>query len=413
MFKKLLNEDWLATLSGLVLMAVAIATYCFSGDMSIIPTLPKDLMSVDGWVASGIIYIVLLAISYTAMRLLKRPTRHLWASLAVIVVLAVVSNYIASHPAVKSATGLENVFFAVTIGLLISNTIGTPDWLKAAANSEFFVKIGLVLMGSTIIFSEVLKAGSLGMVQAIVVIMAVWGFAFWVARRFKVDREMSTMLASAVSICGVSAAIATAGAIKGDNKKLSYIISLVLVCAIPMMYIMPLIAKWLELSPAVGGAWLGGTIDTTGAVVAAGHALGEEGEKYSVIIKSSQNVLLGFAALFISIYWTYKGKTRREKVTPAVLWDRFPKFVLGFLFASLLFSSIDPVTAKTIAKSTKSLQGALFTIAFVCIGLETRFSEIFNRNFRRPLYTFLVAQGFNIVVTLIVSYILFSGMIFA
>ena len=154
---------------------------------------------------------------------------------------------------------------------------------------------------------------------------------------------------------------------------------------------------------------MGGTIDTTGAVVASGAVLGETAEKYSVIVKFSQNVLLGLAAFAISIYWSYKGKDHREKPTPGVLWERFPKFVLGFVAASLIFSFVLPFdTAKAVGGVTKNLQNAFFSIAFVCIGLETRFKDIFNRSFKKPFWGFLIAQGFNIVLTLIVAWLLFA-----
>ena len=226
----------------------------------------------------------------------------------------------------------------------------------------------------------------------------------------KVDDEMSTMLASAVSICGVSAAIATCGAIKGDNKKLSYVRSLVLVTAIPMMYVMPWLAMKMGLSQEVAGAWLGGTIDTTGAVVASGKFIGETAEKYSVIIKSSQNVLLGLAAFLISIYWSYKGTQREEKPTASLLWRRFPKFVLGFVAVSVIFSTcFDAGTAKEIGSAAnKNFREALFAIAFVSIGLETNFRQLFSQENKRPLAAFVTAQAFNIVLTLAVAYILFG-----
>src|SRR5699024_7817560 len=122
-----------------------------------------------------------------------------------------------------------------------------PEWLRPAIQSEFYIKIGIVCLGSTILFDDVLRSGAYGLGQALVVVVAVWYFAFWIARRLGVDREMSTMLSSAVSICGVSAAIATSGVIRGDNRKLSYIISLVLVCAVPMMYLMPWLAELMGL----------------------------------------------------------------------------------------------------------------------------------------------------------------------
>ena len=289
------------------------------------------------------------------------------------------------------------------------NIFRVPDWLKPAIQSEFYIKIGIVCLGSTILFGEVLKSGVFGLAQALIVVFCVWFFAYRISRKMGVDDEMSTMLASSVSICGVSAAIATAGVIKGDNKKLSYVISLVLVCAIPMMYLMPWIANLIGLSEEVAGAWLGGTIDTTGAVAASGTMLGEAAAQTAIIVKSSQNVLLGIAAFIISLMWTYKGEVHEEKPTLGVIWDRFPKFVVGFILASLVFSFLlDVDCAKSVGKITKGFTNTLFSIAFVCVGLETRFADIFSKENRRPMWAFLTAQGFNIVVTLIVAWVLFG-----
>ena len=405
--QRLLNhfktEDWLAVGAGLIIMILAIVMPDW------MPTMPKTLDTLGSWQNIVILIAGLFVIVYAACKILGRPARGILPSLLVIFAVALGAQYIASSPVIKDTTGLESVFFAVALGLLISNTVGVPKWMRPALQSEFYVKIGLVLLGTTVIFGEIMQAGALGLIQALVVVFCVWNFGYWVARKLGVDREMSTMLASAVSICGVSAAIATCGAIKGDSKKLSYVISLVLVVAIPMMYFMPYLAKWMGLTPEVAGAWMGGTIDTTGAVVASGSVLGETAEKYRVIVKLSQNVLLGLAAFAISIYWSYKGKDHREKPTAGVLWERFPKFVLGFVLASLIFSFAMPLeTAKSVGAVTKNLQGTFFAIAFVCIGLETRFKDIFNKSFKKPLWGFLIAQGFNIVLTLIVAYLLFA-----
>ena len=405
--QRLLNhfktEDWLAVGAGLIIMILAIVMPDW------MPTMPKTLDTLGSWQNIVILIAGLFVIVYAACKILGRPARGILPSLLVIFAVALGAQYIASSPVIKDTTGLESVFFAVALGLLISNTVGVPKWMRPALQSEFYVKIGLVLLGTTVIFGEIMQAGALGLIQALVVVFCVLNFGYWVARKLGVDREMSTMLASAVSICGVSAAIATCGAIKGDSKKLSYVISLVLVVAIPMMYFMPYLAKWMGLTPEVAGAWMGGTIDTTGAVVASGSVLGETAEKYSVIVKFSQNVLLGLAAFAISIYWSYKGKDHREKPTAGVLWERFPKFVLGFVLASLIFSFAMPLeTAKSVGAVTKNLQGTFFAIAFVCIGLETRFKDIFNKSFKKPLWGFLIAQGFNIVLTLIVAYLLFA-----
>ncbi len=325
--------------------------------------------------------------------------------------LAFLAQFISSFAGFKNV-GLETVIFSLALGLLIGNLVKLPDWLRAGAQSEFYVKTGLVLLGTTILFGDILSAGAFGMIQAVIVVIAVWYFTFWIARKMKVDDEFAVMLASGVSICGVSAAIATAGAINGDKKKLSFIISIVLIVAIPMMLLMPALAKWMGLSDMVTGAWMGGTIDTTGAVVAAGTIAGEVGLKYATIVKFSQNVLLGVAAFLISVYWAYRSKGedgRRQKVSMRVIWERFPKFVLGFIMASLVFSFLlNPEMAKTSGKVMKSFANFWFNLAFISIGLETRFAELRAMESKKPLYAFLIGQTFNIIFTLIISYLLFQ-----
>jgi len=332
-------------------------------------------------------------------------------SFVVVFALALGAKYLSAIPSIKQ-TGLESVFFAVIIGLFIRNTIGLPKWMKPAVRSEYYIKAGLVILGSSILFKEIMKAGSLGLMQAIIVVFCVWYFCFWISTKiFKVDKEMSTLLSSAVSICGVSAAIATSGAIKGDPKKLSFVVSLVLIVAIPMMYILPWFAKAMGLTEEVAGAWLGGTIDTTAAVVASGKFIGETAEQYSVIIKSAQNVLLGVAAFVISIFWSMKGTNNDIRPSGSVLWERFPKFVIGFILASLVFSFlIEAESAKELSKiANKGARELLFSLAFICIGLETDFRYIFKKSNAKYIWSFLSAQGFNILLTLLIAWLLFKG----
>ena len=383
------NEDILATIIGAILL---LAVIC-------IPSVFQ---------MQYISLIVMLLLFAGGVKLLGDKIVPFTIGFIAIFGISLLSQYLSSLPAVKK-TGFEAVFIAVAIGLLIRNTVGLPKWLTPALRSEYYIKSGLVILGSSILFNEILTAGALGMIQAIIVVFSVWYFSFWIAQKSGVDKEMGIMLSSAVSICGVSAAIATCGAIKGDGKKLSFVVSLVLICAIPMMYIMPYLASWMGLSQEVAGAWLGGTIDTTGAVVASGKFLGETAEQYSVIIKSAQNVLLGVAAFFISIYWSVRQTNSDIKPTPAVLWERFPKFVIGFVLASLVFSFLlSPESAKSLGKVAKGLRETIFSIAFVSIGLETDFKQIFTRENARYTRTFLIAQAFNIIITLIVASLLFG-----
>jgi uncharacterized integral membrane protein (TIGR00698 family) len=311
--------------------------------------------------------------------------------------------------------GIEYVIFALLLGLLISNTIGTPDWLKPAVQTEFFVKTGLVILGASLLFTEVLQAGALGITQAVLVVFVVWYACFWLSRKLRVDDEFAAMLSTAVSICGVSAAIAACGAIQGDKKKLSYVTSLVLIVAVPMMVVMPWIAKSTGMDDLVAGAWLGGTLDTSASVVAAGALISDVAMKTGVIVKFSQNALVGVAAFLLAIWWTFKaGAATGEKPTAAIIWQRFPKFVIGFVVASAVFSFLLP---DDIVSGTRSALGDIrtwwFALAFVCIGLETRVIDLAKTDQGRPALAFLGAQAINVFWTLLLAWLLFGGVLFA
>lgn len=408
------SEDWVVVILGLgiiflALYGVVIPNPTFSWES--VDMLFSRVLSEYNFLAIGAQFLLVFSAALVGALLLGKPLKPLLIVFPSVFVITIFALILAGNSTIRDYN-LEAVIFSLGIGLLISNVFKLPVWFKEALATEMYVKVGLVLLGTTVIFGDILKAGALGLVQALVVVVSVWYFAFWLCKKLKIDQEMSMMLSSAVSICGVSAAIATSGAIKGDPKKLSYVVSLVLITAIPMMIFMPYMAEWMGLSQEVTGAWLGGSIDTTGAVVASGSLVGEEALKISTIVKFSQNVLLGIAAFAISIYWTYshsKSAEHAEKPTLKIIWERFPKFVIGFVFASVLFSFF--ISAEQVANvkdELKSIQGLWFALAFTSIGLETNFKDLFVHSNKKPLYAFLIAQGFNIVVTLIIALLLFN-----
>src|SRR2546426_354499 len=332
----------------------------------------------------------------------------------VVFILAFVARVIAGN-GLFIDYGVEYVIFALLMGLLISNTVGTPAWLKPAVQTEFFIKTGLVILGAGLLFMEVIQAGVLGILQAVLVVFVIWYVCFWMARKLRVDDDFGAMLSSAVAICGVSAAIATCGAIQGDKKKLSYVTSLVLICAGPLMIVMPWIVKATNMNHIVAGAWLGGTLDTSASVVAAGALISDVAMKTGVIVKFSQNALIGVAAFILVVWWAYKAKaqTSGERPSAAIIWERFPKFVLGFLIASALFSFFLPAA---MVEGTRSSLGELrtwwFALAFVCIGLETKFVDLATMEGGRPALAFLGAQAVNVIWTLLLAYLIFGGVIF-
>lgn len=409
--KPRLHEDWSTVLLAFISMALVFAgvqasliKFRWNDTTALVSAFSSSALLSIGWLWLWGYFIICLG----AFLRRERISLQHFAGYTFVFIVTLVAQVLTGNEFLKDL-GLEIVLFSLLIGLFISNVLSVPAWVKPLIQTEFYIKIGLVLLGTGIIFREILQAGALGLLQSAAVVLVVWQFSFWVCKKLGLDDELRTMLSSAVAICGVSAAIATAGAIKGDSKKLSYVISLVLITAIPMMLLMPYVAREMGLSDAVAGAWLGGTIDTTGAVVAAGTLLGDQAVNYATVVKFSQNVLLGLAAFAISVYWTYRNNTTQEKPTVKVIWERFPKFVLGFMLASLLFSFVIPGDlVKDVRTVLKGQQTFWFALAFTCIGLETKFTDIFKLDKGRPAYAFLIAQFFNILFTLLMAWLIFD-----
>jgi len=412
------KEDWWAVWLGFIILAVA--------STHIVTELPKikewtlnpldaiPFSSAPLIIVLGICLLLLTAVSIVAM---KNKIKPYVASFPLIFILAYLSFLISKQKTVHDF-GVEYVFWALILGLLISNILRTPNWLKAALKTELFIKIGLVLLGAEILFHLILSAGAFGMLQAIIVVFVIWNLCYYLARKVGLSKSFASILASGVSICGVSAAIATGGAIKGKKEEITYTISLVLLIAMPMLIGMPVVARAIGMPEIVAGAWIGGTIDTTPAVVAAGALYSEKAMYAASIVKMSQNVLIGIVAFLLALYWIVKVEREpSEKPKPIEIWYRFPKFILGFIVASLVFSLfLVPIlgesSVKEILAVTKGIRGWFFSMAFVCIGLNTRFRELIKIGKGKPLTVFLVAQIFNILLTLALAYLLFGGIFF-
>lgn len=427
--KKFLVEDWVVTVMSIPLLILAGVAVYLPGHG---PKVPANLLTGEAWINIGVLFAIAIVILYIGNRLLSRPLRGLLASFVVIFVIALLAQWIAKIQVIK-AFGFEAVFFSVILGLIVRNCFRIPDWLKPAIQGEFFIKIGVVCLGATILFRDVMRSGSMGLLQAIIVVTIVWLTAFFIARRMKVDDRSAMTLASGVSICGVSACITAARVANTDDKKLSYIVSIVLIIVVPMIYLMPFLARLivplLTDNPAVQneiiGAWIGGTIDTTSGVTASSGLFenNDAVQNTAVIVKATQNVLIGVVAFFIALYLSTKGDNgKSQRPSIGIVWEKFPKFILGFVVASLVFSlcqSYDVFEPYKVTETTgaiklyetdlaKTFSTFFFSLAFVCIGLDTRLKDIVSKENRNVLYAFLSAQGLNIIVTLAVAYLLFG-----
>jgi len=412
------SEDWWAVWLGFFVMLLGIA-----GVVAKVP-------SVGGWtviakavspgllVSYGLVGLGLLVISLPVVWGRGDSLRKYVGAFPVVFLLAVVALFIAKYDLIGKQWGLEYALWALLLGLVISNTIGTPAWLKPAVRPELYIKLGLVLLGASILFQKIMEVGPFALLQTILVISVVFFFCYFLAQRFGLSKSLATVMSSAVSICGVSAAIAAGGACKAHPKEISYTTSLVLLIAVPMLVVMPIVAKLLGFPANIAGAWIGGVIDTTPAVAAAGSVLGGDALKMAVIVKMTQNLFIGVAALLIAFYFALKVETSPAGQKPGFMeiWFRFPKFILGFILASLLSSfvlipSIGLEATNNIIKNvTEPLRGWLFALAFVSIGLETRVWDIVTMGKGKPFLVFVTAQAFNIFWTLAIAYIVFGAL---
>ena len=420
--KRFLTEDWVVTLLSIPLLILAgCASWLPNGG----PKIPETLITANAWMNIGIFFVIALVLLFVGNKLLGRPMRGLLVSFIVIFVIAILAQWVAKIDAVKYY-GFEAVFFSVLFGLIIRNVFRVPEWLKPAIQGEFFIKIGVVCLGATVLFSDVMKSGAAGLIQAIIVVGVVWFFGYNIARKLKVGRAEAMTLASGASICGVSACITAAGVAGTDKRALSYIISLVLIIVVPMIYLMPWLSQMVTpllsddptIQSEIAGAWIGGTIDTTSGVGASSEMAGEIAQRTAIVVKATQNVLIGIVAFFIALYLSTHSSNGNGHSRPSfsIVWEKFPKFILGFVIASAMFSLLqngDLLTLDAKGKivetsMAKTLSTFFFSLSFVCIGMDTRLKDIVSRENRTVLWSFVGAQLFNIVVTCIIAWLMFG-----
>lgn len=366
------------------------------------------------------------------------PASPLWTVAGLVVVFglaALVGVLTDAVPAATEGTGfgrvaksIEYPVYAIALGFAgnaVLSLTGVRQRMAAAFRTEFFIKIGLVLLGATINFAVVARAAGPAVLQAVLLITIVFLFTWWFAGLLGLDDKLRALLASALSICGVSAAVAAAGAVEAKKEQLAYTATLVIVFAVPSIFLLPWLADLMGLPPAVTGAWIGGNIDTTAAVTAAGAVAGEQPLQIASIVKVTQNALLGVVAVLLTLYFAVKvvpaggaeSKAPRfgDRRSLAMLWERFPKFVLGFLLASIvatvLAESLPAAVLEPRLDAAKEIQVWALTLAFVSIGLEFNARSIRESGWK-PILVFAVATVVNLVVGLALASVLFRDFSF-
>ncbi|MFH1156143.1 MAG: putative sulfate exporter family transporter [Pseudomonadota bacterium] len=337
------------------------------------------------------------------------------------VFLVAVLAYLLGGQSVSKQYGVGAEAWGVILGMLAANTIGTPKWVLPACKVEFFIKTGLVLLGAEVLFNKIVAIGVPGIFVAWVVtpIVLISTFIFGQKVLKMPSKTLNIVISADMSVCGTSAAIATAAACRAKKEELTLSIGLSLVFTAIMMIAMPAFIKAVGMPEILGGAWIGGTIDATGAVAAAGAFLGDKAMYVAATIKMIQNVLIGVTAFCVAVYWTMKVESDAGRnVGASEIWHRFPKFVLGFLAASILFSVMDANMGKdmggalldqgVVRGGTRLMRDWFFALSFAAIGLSTNFREL-AKYFKggKPLILYVCGQTFNLILTLAMAYIMF------
>lgn len=270
---------------------------------------------------------------------------------------------------------IEYVLWAILIGLIISNTIGVPSVFRAGiATYEFWLKAGIVLLGARFLIGDVLRLGGISLGLVFIEITLSLVFMTVLGRIFKLRPKLTTLLSVGSAVCGVSAIIATQGAIDAEEEDSSYAIAAILALGAISLFLFPLIGHGLHLSDRGYGLWAGLAVDNTAEASAAGALYSDAAGKVAVLAKTCRNAMIGFVVLGYALYWAARGQAEKVNNKVAFLWNKFPKFVLGFLLISFL-ASVAFFTKPQIT-ALGNLSRWAFLLTFAGVGLRTNLREM-------------------------------------
>jgi uncharacterized integral membrane protein (TIGR00698 family) len=428
------KEDWWAIWIGLGLIAVSVALFVGGSSIKWIAVAPQKwshLAEVGQqlrqhavqYAALFVLWSVAFGIGAAALGV--KITRFLPAFL--LVYLAAGGIYFLGLWDQAAHYNLEPPLVALGLGLLISNTIGVPRWLDPGLRVEFYIKTGIVLLGASLPLTLIAWAGPVAIVQAAIVSLVTFGVIYFAAVRLGLDRRLAATLGTGGAVCGVSGAIAVGGAVGAKKEEVSVTISLVVVWAIVMIFVLPLVSRALNLSTGVAGAWIGTSefADAAGLAAAqtyggyAGNVPGIAGNPdaavtaFTLMKVIGRDMWIGVWAFVLSLIATTRWERTgiQSKSRAAEIWNRFPKFVLGFLVASAVvtlvargfdYAAYKKEVLPALVGPLQAFRTWAFTFAFLSIGLTTRFREFASIG-ARPLYAFTIGVLVNVVLGFVLS----------
>ena len=434
-----LKEDWWAIWLGLGIVVVAYGFFVNGASIHWIAVTPAKwstwsqlgahfAANYDRYIVQFLVWLGIFTLALTA---LGHRARDFIPSFAILYALSVAIFAIGQWDKANTYN-LEPPLVALIVGLALSNIVGLPRWLDAGFRVEFYIKTGIVLLGATLPFTLILWAGPTAILQASIVSIVTFLVIYWVAVKLGLDKRLAATLGAGGAVCGVSAAIAIAGAVGAKKEDAPIAITVVIIWAIAMIFVLPFVAEYLHLPAGVGGAWIGTSefADAAGFAAAqtygnlAGHgAVAGTGDQavfaYTLIKVVGRDVWIGIWAFVLAIIATTQWDRGETGNTPraAEIWWRFPKFVIGFLLASLLITAVtsgysladyNKLAVPALVGPIKDLRTWAFIFCFLSIGLTTRFGGLAVAG-KKPFIAFSAGAIVNVVLGFVLSAIVFAS----
>jgi uncharacterized integral membrane protein (TIGR00698 family) len=435
------KEDWWAIWLGLGLVVAALLAYFAGGSIKPIAVKPatwdtlatlRDYFAAQWqwYVLQFLLFAAVLGFSTWAMGF---KLREFLPSFLFVYVVSLIIFTIGQWKQ-AGAYNLEPPLVALVLGLVVSNLIPLPTWMDAGFRVEYYIKTGIVLLGATLPFTLIVWAGPLAVLQAAIVSVVTFAVIFYASRALGLDRRLCACLGAGGAICGVSGAIAMAGAVKATKEQVAIAITLVIFWAVVMIFVLPFASRALQLPAAVAGAWIGNSEFADAAGLAAAQTYGGMAEASAGAIQGTadqalasftlmkvigRDIWIGIWAFIFALIATTRWETEETGARPsaAEIWWRFPKFVLGFLIASALVTLIaagysydeyKKAVEPNLVAPIKDLRSWAFILCFFSIGLTTRFKELSNVG-ARPFFGFSTGVAVNVVLGFLLSAVVFAS----
>jgi uncharacterized membrane protein YadS len=435
-----LKEDWWAIWLGLAIVVVGLILFANGSSWRWVAVVPVKWTSfsqltqhfAEEWLRYAVQFALWAAAFAFSLNVMGHKARQFLPAFALLYAMSIAVFVIGQWDR-ANFYGFEAPLVALLFGSVIGNLVGLPRWLDSGFRVEYYIKTAIVLLGATIPFTLIIWAGPVAILQASIVSLVTFGVIYWSAKRLGIDRRLAAVLGVGGAVCGVSAAIAISGAVGAKKEDAPIAITLVLIWAIVMIFVLPIVAHALQLPAGVGGAWIGtsefadaagiAAAQTYAGIVSANNPAGGTGDQavmaFTLMKVVGRDVWIGIWAFVLAIvattYWE-KGSLGR-KANAAEIWWRFPKFVIGFFVASLIvtwvtrdyaMADFNKIVNPGLVAPIKDLRSWAFIFCFLSIGLTTRFRELASAGIR-PFIAFTSGVIVNVILGLVLSAWVFAS----